>query len=110
LLLTALPKVPLRPPAAGVSWRTSLLFWGLGAEHAGWLVRCLQEFAQREINLTKIESRPLREQLGTYVFFADLEAQSSEERVQEAIAGVRAMCQEVRVLGSYAAALGEDPR
>jgi len=44
------------------------------------------------------------------VFFVDLEARSSEERVQEAIEGVRALCQEVRVLGSYAAAPGEDPR
>ena len=96
-------EAPLRAPA-GSSWRTSLLFWGLGAEHAGWLVRCLQEFAQREINLTKIESRPLREQLGTYVFFADLEARSSEQRVGDAIAGLRSLCQEVRVLGSYPAA------
>jgi prephenate dehydratase len=101
---------PLRAAGEDGTWRTSLLFWGLGAEHAGWLVRCLQEFAQREINLTKIESRPLRERLGTYVFFADLEARGSEQRVQEAIAGVRSLCQEVRVLGSYAAAQGEGPR
>ena len=38
----------------------------------GWLVRCLTEFADREINLTKIESRPRREGLGSYVFFVDL--------------------------------------
>jgi len=88
----------------GSSWRTSLLFWGFGAEHAGWLVRCLQEFAQREINLTKIESRPLRGRLGTYVFFADLAAQSSEPRVGEALAGLGELCEEVRVLGSYPAA------
>jgi prephenate dehydratase len=94
---------PLRAPRDS-SWRTSLLFWGPGAEHAGWLVRCLQELALRDINLTKIESRPLREQLGTYVFFTDLEARSSEQRVQEAIEGLRGICQEVRVLGSYPAA------
>ena len=94
---------PLRA-AGGSSWRTSLLFWGFGAEHAGWLVRCLQEFAQREINLTKIESRPLRGRLGTYVFFADLAAQSSEPRVGEALAGLGELCEEVRVLGSYPAA------
>ena len=86
----------------GSSWRTSLLFWGLGAEHAGWLVRCLQEFAQREINLTKIESRPLRERLGNYVFFADLAARSSEPRVRRgARRACGEICEEVRVLGSY---------
>jgi len=90
--------------AGGSAWRTSLLFWGSGAEHAGWLVRCLQEFAQRDINLTKIESRPRREELGNYVFFADLAARGEEPRVLEALAGLREICEEVRVLGSYPAA------
>jgi prephenate dehydratase len=96
-------EAPLRAEPAR-PWRTSLLFWGLGADHAGWLVCCLQEFARREINLTKIESRPRGERLGSYVFFADLAAASSEPRVAEAIASLRGMCEEVRVLGSYPAA------
>jgi prephenate dehydratase len=95
------PPISSQPAGA---WRTSTLFWGLGADHAGWLVRCLQEFARREINLTKIESRPRRERLGSYVFFADLAAAGSEPRVAEAIASLREMCEEVRVLGSYPAA------
>ncbi len=90
--------------AGGSTWRTSLLFWGSGAEHSGWLVRCLQEFAVRDINLTKIESRPRREQLGNYVFFADLAARSTEDRVRQALAGLGEICEEVRVLGSYRAA------
>jgi prephenate dehydratase len=90
--------------AGGSRWRTSLLFWGAGAEHAGWLVRCLQEFAERDINLTKIESRPRREELGNYVFFTDLAARGDEPRVQEALAGLREICEAVRVLGSYPAA------
>ena len=49
------------------------MFWGPGADSPGWLVRCLDEFARREINLTKIESRPRRERLGHYMFFVDLE-------------------------------------
>ena len=84
--------------------RTSLLFWGAGAERPGWLVRCLQEFARREINLTKIESRPRGERLGSYVFFADLAGGAEEHAVAEAIAGLRERCEEVRVLGSYRAA------
>jgi prephenate dehydratase len=94
---------PLEPPR-GSTWRTSLLFWGSGAEHSGWLVRCLQEFALRDINLTKIESRPRREQFGNYVFFADLAARSTEDRVRQALAGLGGICEVVRVLGSYPAA------
>jgi prephenate dehydratase len=88
-------------------WKTSLVFWGAGADSPGWLVRCLDEFARREINLTKIESRPRRERLGHYMFFVDLETGAdaeSERRVSDAIAEVRGMCAEVRVLGSYPAA------
>ncbi|HEY3866106.1 MAG TPA: prephenate dehydratase [Solirubrobacteraceae bacterium] len=83
-------------------WKTSLVFWGPGADSPGWLVRCLDEFARREINLTKIESRPRRERLGHYMFFVDLEGGVEAERsVSEAVSGVREMCEEVRVLGSY---------
>jgi prephenate dehydratase len=86
-------------------WKTSLVFWGPGADSPGWLVRCLDEFARREINLTKIESRPRRERLGHYMFFVDLEGGVEDERsVSDAIAGVREICEEVRVLGSYPAA------
>ena len=92
---------PLRE--VGANWRTSLLFWGPGANRAGWLVRCLREFAEREINLTKIESRPLRGRLGTYMFFVDLGGRADEQGVAQAIEGVRGMCEEVRVLGSYMA-------
>ncbi len=68
----------LRSSAAGGEWKTSLVFWGAGAERPGWLVRCLDEFARRQINLTKIESRPRREQLGRYMFFVDLVASADD--------------------------------
>jgi prephenate dehydratase len=104
LARTGEQREPPLEQAGGSRWRTSLLFWGAGADHSGWLVRCLQEFAKRDINLTKIESRPQREQLGNYVFFTDLAAPSSEERVAQALAGLREICETVRVLGSYPAA------
>jgi len=94
---------PLAPSASG-EWKTSLVFWGAGAESPGWLVRCLDEFARREINLTKIESRPRRERLGRYMFFTDLAGRAQDPQVADAIAGVRALCEQVRVLGSYPAA------
>jgi prephenate dehydratase len=86
-------------------WKTSLVFWGAGADSPGWLVRCLDEFARRQINLTKIESRPRRERLGHYMFFVDLDGGPADEpTVRDALAQVREMCEEVRVLGSYRAA------
>jgi prephenate dehydratase len=98
----AAARPPLRAPVEG-EWKTSLVFWGAGADRPGWLVRCLDEFARRDINLTKIESRPRRERLGSYMFFADLSGRLEEAPVADAIAGVRAVCEEVRVLGSYQA-------
>ena len=67
-------------------------------------MRCLDEFARREINLTKIESRPLRERLGSYMFFADLVGHPGEAHVAEALAGVGALCEQVHVIGTYRAA------
>jgi prephenate dehydratase len=101
---------PLRD--AGGESKTSLVFWGAGAERAGWLVRCLDEFARREINLTKIESRPRRKRLGSYMFFADLSGSAQDEPVADAIAGLAAMCEEVAVLGTYPQARepGGEPR
>jgi prephenate dehydratase len=96
-------RPPLRASHEG-ECKTSLVFWGAGAERPGWLVRCLDEFARRDINLTKIESRPRRRRLGSYMFFADLAGHVDDRPVTEAIAGVRPMCEEVRVLGSYRSA------
>jgi prephenate dehydratase len=98
-----LPTPPLRPSPAGGGWKTSVVFWGSGADSPGWLVRGLDEFARRGINLTKIESRPRRAGLGHYMFFIDLEGSLREELVAQALAGLRAVCEEVRVLGSYSA-------
>jgi prephenate dehydratase len=92
---------PLRTAVADSGWKTSVVFWGAGAESPGWLVHCLDEFAQREINLTKIESRPRRVGLGQYMFFVDLEGSPREPMVAQALAGLRAVCEQARVLGSY---------
>jgi prephenate dehydratase len=93
---------PLRSPASA-GGKTSLVFWGPGADRAGWLVLCLDEFARRAINLTKIESRPMRERLGHYMFFVDLEGSLADQGVAEAITCLRALCERVHVLGSYPA-------
>jgi prephenate dehydratase len=93
---------PLRAASGGrEDWKTSVVFWGPGADSHGWLVRCLDEFARRSINLTKIESRPQRATLGHYMFFVDLQGNAREATVAEALAGLSEVCDQVRVLGSY---------
>lgn len=94
------------PGRAGGAWRTSVLFAGEGDATPGWLVRCLSEFAFRGVNLTRIESRPLRATLGHYRFFIDLEGRDDERGpVAEAVRALGVHCDEVRVLGSYPRAL-----
>jgi len=84
-------------------WKTSLIFSELGEDHPGALVDALLEFSRRQINLTRIESRPLRQGLGRYMFFIDLEGRASEPPVADAIEGLRAKAESVRLLGSYPA-------
>jgi prephenate dehydratase len=66
-------------------------------------VHVLQEFADREVNLSKIESRPLKQGLGRYIFFADLEGHESDEAIVSALAAVGTHADTLRVLGSYPA-------
>jgi prephenate dehydratase len=98
-------------PAVTGPAKTSIVFWGAGDESPGWLVRCLAEISEREINMTRIESRPHRAGLGHYMFFADLLGPLHSPPVTEAIDGLGGHCEEVRVLGSYpaAASLGGVP-
>jgi prephenate dehydratase len=82
-------------------WKTSLVFSEVGADHPGALVECLSEFSDRGINLTRIESRPLRQGLGRYMFFCDFEGKESDPAAAEAIAALRTKAASVQILGSY---------
>lgn len=86
------------------AWKTTLVFWGIGAESPGWLVRCLSELAFRGVNLTRIESRPRRQGLGRYMFFVDIEGAREEAQVADAIEALGGQAETLRVLGSYRAA------
>jgi prephenate dehydratase len=88
-------------PEGGGAWKTSLVFSELGEDHPGALVEALQEFSSREINLSRIESRPLRSELGRYMFFCDLEGALAEAAVAAAVAALRDKADSVRILGSY---------
>jgi prephenate dehydratase len=95
---------PDGPAAADTPWKTSVVFAGAGDRSPGWLVRCLSEFAFRGVNLTRIESRPRKGPLGHYVFHLDMEGRADDAAVAEAIEGLGAHCEQVRLLGSYPAA------
>jgi prephenate dehydratase len=84
--------------------KTSVVFWGFNDESPGALVAVLRELADRGVNLTKIESRPRRVQLGHYMFFADLDGAEDDAPVRDALAGLARRVKTLRVLGSYRAA------
>lgn len=80
--------------------KTSLVVF-FGEDRPGLLLRVLDEFASRGINLTKIESRPTKQALGEYCILIDCAGHIAEARVGEALRGVQRHVAELRVLGSY---------
>ncbi len=88
------------PPATGPA-KTALIFWGTGSNSPGWLVSCLAVFAFAGVNLTRIESRPLRRGMGQYMFFLDLEGSMAQDSVSGAVADLHKHAEVVRVLGSF---------
>ena len=91
---------PAAPPAPTGDDVTSLAV-SIRHDQVGALLAVLTELAVRGINLSRIESRPTGEQLGTYVFFLDCTGHVAETRLGEALQGLRRICAEVRFLGSY---------
>jgi len=70
-------------------------------DRPGLLYYSLGEFARRDINLSKVESRPNRETLGRYVFLIDLEGHQTQEHVLDALQALRSHTASVKILGSY---------
>jgi prephenate dehydratase len=89
------------PPAPPTGDDVTSLAVSIPHDEAGTLVGVLTELSVRGINLSRIESRPTGEQLGTYVFFLDCSGHVAEPRLGEALQGLRRICAEVRFLGSY---------
>jgi prephenate dehydratase len=96
-VLVARPGV--LPEPTGADKTTVVLFQR--DDHAGGLLALLEQFAARGINMTRLESRPTKESMGSYCFSIDLEGHVLDERVGEALMGLRRICAEVRYLGSY---------
>ncbi len=90
---------PGAPPARTGADRTSVV---LRIDNVpGALLAALAEFGIRGIDLTRIESRPTRTELGTYVFFADCVGHIDDGAVAEALMALHRRCADVRYLGSW---------
>ena len=79
---------------------TSLAF-STPANVPGALVKPLQVFASRGINMSRIESRPTKRSLGEYLFFVDLEADASEASAQAALSELASHTEILKIFGSY---------
>ncbi len=73
------------------------------SDQPGSLVRLLQEFSVRDINLTAIKSRPTKELLGEYVFYIECEGHIADPRLRDAVLGLLRFEGETRFLGSFPA-------
>jgi prephenate dehydratase len=94
---------PAGTPSHAAPTKTSIVFWGFNDESPGALVAVLRELADRDVNLTKIESRPRRVRLGHYMFFADLDGAAEDPLVSEALTALGRRVETLKVLGSYPA-------
>jgi len=88
-----------RAAAKTGSDKTSLMF--AVKDSPGALHTMLEPFARREINLTKIESRPLKTKAWEYIFFVDLDGHIGNRAVKEAVEDLERHCSFLKVLGSY---------
>ena len=86
---------------APTGWDKTSLVVFIEANRPGALLQLLEIFAERDLNLTKIESRPTKAELGEYCFFLDVEGHLADERVGDAMAAVKRTHRDVKVLGSY---------
>ncbi|HEY8308693.1 MAG TPA: prephenate dehydratase [Lapillicoccus sp.] len=92
------------PPPTGADKTTLVLYQR--DDHPGGLLELLEQFAARGVNMTRLESRPTGEAMGSYCFSIDIEGHVADKRVAETLMGLRRVCAQVRYLGSYARADG----
>src|SRR5579875_1259476 len=92
------------PPPTGADKTTLVVH--LPDNEAGALLTMLEQFATRGVNLSRIESRPIGDELGRYLFSIDAEGHVAEPRMAEALMGLHRVCPVVRFLGSYPRADG----
>ena len=102
LLLRRAPRSPVGPLAS--------LAFSLQANRPGALLEALSCFARRQLNMTRIESRPSKREMGEYIFFVDLElgqplaegpAAEGAGQLEAALAELRPLCEHLVLFGTY---------
>lgn len=79
--------------------KTSIMF--SISDESGALLKTLQIFARHKINLTKIQSRPLRNRTWEYLFFMDFDGHIEDETIVKVIRSLEKKCLFLKILGSY---------
>ena len=97
------PTEPTQPTGAD---KTTLVAY-MHTDRAGALLEILDQFSNRGVSLSRIESRPTKTGLGNYCFSIDAEGHMREPRLAEAMLGLHRICAEVVFLGSYPRADGK---
>ncbi|EAX47127.1 Prephenate dehydratase [Thermosinus carboxydivorans Nor1] len=90
-----------RPADVRSGRRKTSVVCQINGERPGSLCDVLQEFARRNVNLTKIESRPARTGLGVYIFFLDIDGDIDDDNVHAAVSAVKLKSLWFKNLGSY---------
>ncbi|WP_396667565.1 prephenate dehydratase [Microbacterium sp. R86528] len=88
------------PPSPTGADKTSLIV-ELPEDHPGALLEMLEQFATRGINLSLLASRPIGDALGRYRFVIDADGHIEDERMADALLGLRRFSPKVIFLGSY---------
>ena len=99
LLITSASSAEFAPTLLGFDYKTTIVF-SVGNK-PGALYHSLRPFAERRIDLAKIESRPLRGSPFEYLFYLDLIGRADSALISDALAELRAQAKSVRVLGTY---------
>ena len=95
------------PPPTGADKTTLQVH--LPHDGSGALLTMLEQFSVRGVNLSRIESRPIRGSMGRYAFSIDAEGHIANERVKAVLVGLRRVCPQVTFLGSYPRADRREP-
>ena len=93
--VTAAPQAPIGPA------EKMLVICEIDGQKAGALYDVLKEFADRGVNMTRIESRPARTELGAYIFFFDLDVTDNEEALRTSVEAVARKSKWLKDLGSF---------
>jgi prephenate dehydratase len=77
------------------------LAFSLHANQPGALLEALTCFARRGLNMSRIESRPSKREMGEYLFFVDLELSQGSAGLEEVLADLRPLCEHLHLFGTY---------